>query len=150
MALSVTKHIYKQLSESTALTSIVGTRIYPVNIPNGTPAFPFVVFDTQTGQPDYTKDGLSSDSHSVTVYVLARDYMSELLPAAEAVRSALELVAAEYPTFVVTECTLDSAVDGWDDTLQCYLYTLTFAITTENVPPLEEDDDTPPLTEDNV
>lgn len=130
MALSVAKHVYKQLSGSASLTDIVGERIYPVNV-EGAPAFPFVVFDTQTGEPDYTKDGDVTDHHTVTCYVMARNYMDELLPAAEAVRTALELQLASYPDYEVTEATMESAIDGWEDALQCFTYTLTFSLTTE-------------------
>lgn len=132
MALSVTKHIYKQLSESEALTSIVGDRIYPTNILHGAPAFPFVVFDTQTGAPEYDKDGIVTDNHTITVYIVAREYMTELLPAAEAVRSALELVTAEYDTFSVISSMFEGGFDGWDEVLQSLAYTLTFSVETES------------------
>lgn len=135
MALSVAKHVYKQLSGNASLTDIVGERIYPGNV-DGTPAFPFVVFDVETGEPDYTKDGDVTDHHTVTVYVLARHYMNELLPAAEAVRQALELQLASYPDYEVTEATLGSAVNGWDETLQSQTYTLTFSLTTETPVPV--------------
>lgn len=129
MSLRIAQHIYQRLTDREDLMQLTEGRIDPVRVDGD--KWPAIIFDTQTGEPDYTKDGVASDTHTVTVYCMARQYMTELLPMAEAVREALELQEAEYEGFEVTECTMLGAEDDWNDALGVYQYTLMFSMTSE-------------------
>lgn len=56
--MSVATAIYGILSTTTAVTSVVSTRIYPDAVPQNA-AFPYVTFQEVTVQPTDTKDGAS-------------------------------------------------------------------------------------------
>lgn len=130
MSLSIGLHINKTLQESDELSEMTGNRIFPVYIANGTPSFPFVEFECQTGAPTYTKDGVLEDNHTATINCVAKSY-EQSLKLAEAVRKALELKTATYPEFTVTECRMESCTDDWVNDLGAYCAEIVFSLTSE-------------------
>lgn len=128
MSLSIGRHVSAKLKQNEELTAIVGTRIFPVIMPQGT-AFPFVEFETQTGNPEYTKDGVAGDYHTIVVNCVAKSY-EQSLDMAEAVREALELEVDEYDTFKVTDCRFDGCEDDYIPELDAFCATLTFSAET--------------------
>jgi len=128
MSLSIGKHIATALGNSTTLTAMVGNRIYPVIMPQGT-AYPFVEFETSTSSPDYTKDGVAGDNHSLTINCVSKSY-EQCISMAEAVRKALELVEAEYDEYDVTDCRLESCDDDYISEIDAFCATLTFSAET--------------------
>ena len=131
MSLSIGRHIASALGKSSAVTDIVGNRIYPIIMPQGT-AYPFVQFETSTASPDYTKDGVAGDNHQIIVNCVAKTYWQSL-ELAEAVRSALELVTEEYDDYSVDDCRLDGCEEDYINELDAFVSTLTFSAESANI-----------------
>ena len=70
--ITIGKTIYSILSSTTGVTSIVGTSIYPLIIPEkGT--LPCIIFKRGFNN-NYTKDGLNDSDSTIDLTILATDY----------------------------------------------------------------------------
>jgi len=79
--------VFKTLSEDTAVSAIVSTRIYPIRLPPGA-AVPAVVYTVSDITPVKSLDGESGlDNGNVEIICWAKDYKSAQL-LAEVVRAA--------------------------------------------------------------
>jgi hypothetical protein len=66
------KAIYHILTNTTAVTDLVNTRIFPVVAPQET-ILPYVVYNTVSNQPTDTKDGASeSDTFRIQIDIYAK------------------------------------------------------------------------------
>lgn len=99
MRISISKHIYKTLSEAPDLKKLIGMKIYPIATKSEV-KFPFVVYERDSVMPKYDKSGVALTESSVNVYVLSENY-TESLNIAERVISALERKEAVYDDFEV-------------------------------------------------
>jgi hypothetical protein len=81
--------IFGILSGNSAVTGIVGSRIYPSQAPQTT-SFPFVVFETISTMPNNTKSGASEmDKYRIQVTTLSKDN-NQANDIANKVRAALD------------------------------------------------------------
>lgn len=129
MSVMIGLHVLESLNGNEKLKEICGDSIYPVAAVQGTESVPFVVFECNTEEPDYTCDGVAGDTHTVTIDCVSKDYKQTLLMA-DAVRKTLELQQEEYPGygFEVTDCRFVSCKDGWIDEREVFDATLVFSM----------------------
>jgi hypothetical protein len=81
--------IFGILSGNSAVTGVVGTKIYPSQAPQST-SFPFVVFETISTMPNNTKSGASEmDKYRIQVTTLSKDN-NQANDIADKVRAALD------------------------------------------------------------
>jgi hypothetical protein len=81
--------IFGILSGNSAVTGVVGTKIYPSQAPQLT-SFPFVVFETISTMPNNTKSGASEmDKYRIQVTTLSKDN-NQANDIADKVRAALD------------------------------------------------------------
>jgi len=74
--MKIAKGIYYILSNNTAITELVGTRIFPLVAPITT-KFPFIVYDLYNDDPTIDKDGPSTlDKFDIRVTAYAETYTS--------------------------------------------------------------------------
>lgn len=87
--MSVDSIIFGILSGNSAVTGVVGAKIYPSQAPQLT-AFPFVVFETISTMPNNTKSGASEmDKYRIQVTALSKDN-KQANDIADKVRAALD------------------------------------------------------------
>lgn len=84
------KLIYDLLKADAALGALVGSHIYAVVAPEGTPR-PLIVY-AHSFQNEHTKDGRASSTSDIEVIIVADSY-SEVVNAAEAVDKCLKPLA---------------------------------------------------------
>jgi hypothetical protein len=110
------KYIRKILIENTEIQSLISTnKIFPL-LANPDTTFPFITYSRNNLTPVYTKNLLSDNDISFTIYVVSNEYV-ESLDIANAVRHALEgyrykdEIINIYPIQLqsITEETLDDA-----------------------------------------
>jgi len=81
--------IFGILSGNSAVTGVVGTKIYPSQAPQTT-QFPFVVFETISTMPNNTKSGVSEmDRYRIQVTTLAKEN-NQANDIADKIRTALD------------------------------------------------------------
>jgi hypothetical protein len=87
--MSVDSIIFGILSGNSAVTGVVGTKIYPSQAPQTT-QFPFVVFETISTMPNNTKSGVSEmDRYRIQVTTLAKEN-NQANDIADKIRTALD------------------------------------------------------------
>lgn len=133
MSLKVGKHVWTALRSDEDVAAITEGRIIPLVASQGTGGKPYVTFEVSTGPSEYTKDGPVCDNHTVILRCVAPKY-EVTADLAEAVRKALELNRAEYPSdgYRVTECELQGADDDWTDGVG-YEVVVTMTVETEYI-----------------
>lgn len=95
------KVISSLLNADVGLTSIVGTKIFPVVISGDNP-LPTVVYTVDSITPEYTKSGWADDDCIFLLKCYAYDYAS-VQSLALAVRKALELKSGTYSGITITK-----------------------------------------------
>jgi len=119
------KVISTLLKANGSLTALVAsTNIYPYVI-NENVSFPAIVYTIDGIEPEYTKDGWTSDSLTFSVVSFSKNY-SDLQDIATQVRAALELISGttEGVTYWNILLTAQSEGFGIDDDI--YFNKLTF------------------------
>lgn len=86
--ISINKNIYALLSKDEELSKSVSGQIYPL-IAKANTSFPFVIFKRNNLSPTYTKDINVSDTVSVSISIVAKEYF-ESVEITERVRTILE------------------------------------------------------------
>lgn len=99
MRISISKHIYKTLSETPDLKKLIGMKIYPIATKSEV-KFPFVVYERENVTTYYNKQGPDTTNIDVSIYVLSDDY-TESLDIAELIIKALDRKKAEYDGYDV-------------------------------------------------
>ena len=109
------KVIYNILANDAGVSALVGDKICPVTLPQGT-AFPAIVYSEVNINPNFTKDANSRlDQVRVQIDCLALTY-EDTANLADAVRSALNVVApGEYNGVNVFYIQFDNQQEFFDD-----------------------------------
>ena len=102
--ISISKHIYKTLSETPEIKKRVGMKIYPIATKSEV-KFPFIVYERENVTTYYDKMGAATNNIDVSIYVLAEEY-TESEEIAEMVIKALDRKKAVYDTYEVIDATL--------------------------------------------
>lgn len=117
------KYIYEVLTDVTAITNLVGTRIYPIAAPLET-AVPYITYRTTSIEPrDGAKDGpAQKDNYFVAFNIFESpekpdEALENIETLFDAVRVALEWQAGTVGGVTVEQCIyLPSGSDEIDDT----------------------------------
>ena len=105
------KAIYGLLSGASSVTDIVGSRIYPVSVPQFA-EFPFVVYTTTDTEPSMTKDGSSPlDVITVQIDMYANDFDTNTTLAG-AIRSTLDFYEGTVNGQAIQRMTMLNSSDG--------------------------------------
>lgn len=131
MSILIGLHIKRVLEQEEAVTRYVGNRIFPVAVPLGIEAFPFIGYDMAGGIGDSTKDGTTDDVVSVQLSAVAKSY-EEAIKIGNAVRYAFEGKTAVYEEFAVTECANVTYNDEYIDDFGAYALDLNIDFRTED------------------
>lgn len=129
MSLLVGYHIKEVLTHDTSLTEDVDNRIYPLVIPQGAPAYPFIVFRSDGISTDGTKDGNAEDSVNASVIVIAKEYM-KAIQLANKVRYDLEGVPSVYDDFQVNDCVVTGSYEEFLLDIDAVAVTINFNLRT--------------------
>ena len=117
------KVIYNLLSNASAVTDIVGTKIFPEIAPEGTEA-PAVIYDIQDISPEYTGSGHSHDVSIVDIDCFHPDY-TDSVDLMVAVRDALELKHGTFNTVTIKRARILKIFSGWDLASDAYWWRIT-------------------------
>ena len=117
--IKILEYVRNNLSTDSAVTALVGNKIYPNVVPDmdvgrGQIMFPHIVMNRLAIDPTYTKTkGCNQDLAEVEVVVWAKDY-KEGTTAIQAVRDSLEFSTGNVGV-TVSKCRLVGALEGFDD-----------------------------------
>jgi len=118
--MKVGQYVYAKLSATAAVTALVGTRIYPVFIPEDA-TYPAIVFTVSNAPTDNQKDRKSDhDTATVTFTYWAEakqglNAYGALDNVDVAVRDALDFVTGTAGGVTVEGCKYVSSADGMDE-----------------------------------
>ncbi|HSG51145.1 MAG TPA: DUF3168 domain-containing protein [Rheinheimera sp.] len=131
------QYIYAKLSATSAVTALVGTRIYPVFVPEDS-TYPAIVF-TVTNQPTDDQKERKSDHDTAQVTFT---YWAEVKQGADAyaaldnvdlaVRNALDFVTGTAGGVTVEGCKYVSSADGMDENIMFLSRTAVYQFITAN------------------
>ena len=121
-SLEIGKVIYAVLSTDSRLTTLVGNKIFPVIVDNGT-TYPFIVYRRSNVTASYTKDFHLSDEVLIDINCVSQSY-EEGLKIAGIVRDILE--DKRFTDKGLQSIILESADEDWID--DAYIQTLSFTI----------------------
>lgn len=111
MRISISKHIYKTLTENADVLKAVGRKIYPIATKSEV-KFPFIVYERENITSQYNKNAGVSAFVDVSVYVLAETY-GESEDIAEMVIKALDRKGGDYDGFEVVTATLTNVPESY-------------------------------------
>ena len=121
-SLEIGKVIYAVLSTDSRLTTLVGNKIFPLIVDNGT-TYPFIVYRRNNITANYTKDFHLSDEVLIDINCVSQSY-EEGLKIAGIVRDILE--DKRFTDKGIQSINLESADEDWID--EAYIQTLSFTI----------------------
>ena len=86
--ISVISYLYDKLQNNGDVSTYCGDRIFPLVAEEGTD-YPYLIMKLESILPEYTKDGRTYDTITVSVTVYAKDYKT-VTQIQESVRTILE------------------------------------------------------------
>lgn len=126
MSLLIGKHIYSVLISDSNVSNIVGERVFPLVIEEGSER-PFVVFNDINVAGEYSKDGWGGDTTQVSVMCVADKYESAA-DLAENVRITLEQSKKQYDGYTIGGAELKKSADAYENGV--YVIALNFEFET--------------------
>jgi len=135
--MNIGQYIYAKLAATTAITDLVGTRIYPVFQPQNT-AYPVIVYLAKNEPHHLVKDQVSDlDTSVVTFHIWAdaaqgQDAYASLDAIDSALRTALDFVEGTAGSITVESCHYDGSEDGRDEEMTLFLRSATYTFITRN------------------
>lgn len=115
--MDIGKAIYNILSNTSNITSVVDTRIFPSRYINDTVnhAVPYITYQKVSQDPNNTKNGPSTyDYVTVQINVYAEEYQLAV-SISDNVRTALDYTSGTFNTVVVDKCFFESSTDVFYD-----------------------------------
>ena len=123
--IQIGKAIKALLAASTAVTTAVSTRVFPIVSKEGT-SYPFIVYRRGGIDTQYTKDGRAAEVVSADIVIAATSYATSV-ELADNVRAAIEGKTFVYSdALFVKGSTLVSADEDFFEDSNVYTQTLTF------------------------
>lgn len=113
------KSIYSILTANASITALVGTKIYPLVIPEGT-TLPCIVYE-RSYENKYTKDGLAYSNSTVNITIISDNY-KKTIEISEAAFTALNM----YRGGNIQSITLDSGNETYAE--GAFIQNLTFDV----------------------
>lgn len=120
--------IYKTLTANTALTALVGSKIFPYALTEST-TLPGVIYRISSIVPEYVKNELVGEENQVEVLSYALTY-ANCLEVSAAVRSALELLSGDVEGINVVQSRVSSIEESFDFENNVYFSKINFIIKT--------------------
>jgi len=108
------------------IPGLVGDNVFPIIAPEKT-SLPFIVYNRDSIDPQYSNDGLSGNEVTETIYILSDDY-SQSVDLAEKVRFAFETKKASFNSIIVKNCILLDTDEAYND--YAFIQKLTFKFKT--------------------
>ena len=119
------KSIYFLLSNASAVSTIVGTRIYPARIPQ-IQDFPAISYHQISNLPSETKDAVSGfDKVDFDINLWSKDY-SQINTLAESVRAALDRVSISSQGVIIDTIVFVREMDDYSEPAEIYKKVLQF------------------------
>lgn len=129
MSIQIGRHIQSVLRADSQVKAACKNRIYPVVIPMSAPAYPFIVHTITNTAAEGTKDGNASDTASVNLVIVHKDY-DQGITLANHVRYLLEGEPASYDYMEVQDCVMLGFSEDFDVDLQAFVFVLNFNFNT--------------------
>lgn len=117
------KAIYSILSNNSAIAGYVGTKIFPVIIPQET-TLPIIVYE-RSGNANYTRDGISTNDSNLDITILSSKY-TESVDIAQSVLTALNNYHGTVQGINVIDIRLTSVSETYQD--EAYIQKLSFEV----------------------
>lgn len=122
------KVINKLLKDSSELSALVGTKIFPYAIDEEM-SVPAVIYRVRNTVPNYSKDGFMNEISNVEVLSYSNKYMN-CLDISSAVRSAIELKNGVIEGISVVYIRISSIEEDFDLEQGIYFSKINFTILT--------------------
>jgi hypothetical protein len=127
----INKALNYLLKADSTLSSLVGSSIYPIVMPEGTEA-PCVVYFRDSLSPVYDKSGDVVDEEEVSVLCFSKDY-PESISIIAAVRDALEGVKGDQAGVNILLARVRKGEEGYDVDSDTFFQKLTFIFKSSNI-----------------
>lgn len=127
--ISIGKYIQQVLRGDSALTSIVGERIYPLVVPDGVDELPVVIYRRESIDNEPNKDGYGTERVTVTLTAIGNSYEDSVL-AAEAISDALNNRSGMIDDLEIMDCKMEGANEEYDVQSTLFTQSLTLTFTT--------------------
>ena len=132
------KYIYGKLSATTAITDLVGTRIFPVFLPQ-TADYPAIVYTVNNTPLDRSMKSEPADHDRATVtfhiwadHAQGQQGYDDLDAIDAALRTTLDFVEGTVSGVTVESCHYDGSRDGRDEERTLFMREATYTFTTKN------------------
>lgn len=135
--MNIGQYIYSKLSATTAVTDLVGTRIYPIYLPQNA-AYPAIVFTAQNEPPFDSKTQASDhDRETVTFHIWddgaqGADAYAKLDAIDAAIRTALEYVEGTAGGVTVVSARRGPGTDGRNEEMTLFMRERVYTFITKN------------------
>lgn len=116
------------LKASSTLSGLVGLNIFPFAIEEDS-VLPAIVYRVGTTIPEYTKDGLCGETHTVEVLSFSMTYIN-CLTITDAVRNAMELKTGLVSNISIKSIRIDRIDSDFDFDTNVFNSKITFTIKT--------------------
>lgn len=123
MAVKLGKALYIILSGNTVVYNYVGTKIYPLVIPENT-TLPCIVYE-RSADIEYTKDGAGVSTSGIDVTILSEDY-SETIDISQAVYDVLNDYSGVVLGITIINCRCSGIYESYSE--NAFIQKLTFTI----------------------
>ena len=116
------------LKSSTALTALVGSKIFPFYVDEIT-SFPSVMYQVVSRIPTYVKDETIEETSTVEIYSFAFTYL-ESLTVSNIVRSVLEFSHGSVQGIPIKQIRIEKIEENFDFDSNVFYSKITFTIKT--------------------
>ena len=119
--------LYTLLSGHAPLTAIIGTKLFPVEAPQGKEN-PMVIYGITGTQPQETKSSVSTEDWvTVEIVSYSNDY-DQSQQIAKEVRNALDKKSGVIAGNTISDIVFQDFEDGWDTSRECYAPIMKFLL----------------------
>lgn len=135
--MKIGQYIYAKLAATSAVTDLVGTRIYPVFMPQNA-VYPAIVYLADNAPQTLVKDQAANhDIAKVAFHILAdaaqgQDAYAKLDQIDAALRTALDFVQGTAGSVVVESCHYDGSKDGRNEEMTLFIREANYTFITKN------------------
>ena len=135
--MKIGQYIYAKLTADSAVTALVGTRIYPVYMPQQA-TYPAIVYMADNVPHTVTKDTpadlelATAKFHYWASAAQGENGYAAIDDIDEAVRDALDFVEGTAGSVTVELCHYDGSKDGRDEEMTLYMREATYTFITRN------------------
>lgn len=115
--MSIETGIYAVLTGDAGVSALVGTRIYPLVVPQDA-SLPAIAYQRVSGGPTYTQDGDANLTPARFQFTCLGSSYSQAKAVATAVRAAISGASGTWDDVTVGACLVETDQDGWAEAFQ--------------------------------